>query len=117
MPRSVGVTPKGYVVAVSLSGGTASKSTYVRLMNRSTLEYVDALASSNSVSLNAGDCSSDGTKEGTFSGFDNGDVLEVRAWGDRYGSTTHTVATGKGGGKVSLSVQDVSSSNTPGVEA
>lgn len=117
MPRTVTPTPETYAIRVTISGGTAAKATYVRARNRRTLEYTDELASSNSVVLSLGNLSSTGNKSGTFSGFTNGDVIDLVAYGRRIGSGSHTVVTGKGGGQATLTVADITSTTSPEVNA
>lgn len=118
MPRTVGTQPTGYVVRVTLSGGTKTHQSFVTVHNRRTLEYKVYKADQNGVVANLADLSSDGTSKGTFSGFTNNDEIEVRCHGGRMGSGSLTVDTGgtrKGGGQVTVTVSDVTSTNVPTV--
>ncbi len=115
MPRTVAVTPDSYVVRVKLTGGTASEACYVKLYNRRTGEYREVREDQDTAAINAADASSDGTKFGTFSGWENGDVLDIRVYGAKFGSGSHTIATGKGGGQITVTVADTTATNTPGV--
>lgn len=117
MARTVGVTPNSYVLNIALSGGTRTEVTRVKLVHRTTGEFIEVQAVLNNVAMNLADLSSDGTKTGTFSGFSNSDVIEIRCHGGRMGSATHTVDTSgrKSGGKVTVTVVDVTATNTPGL--
>ncbi len=116
MARTSGTQPTGYVLKIKLTGGTANETTFVKAVNRSTAEYRTLTANhANDAVINLADLSSDGEKSGTVSGFSNGDIIEVRCFGGRMGSGTHTIATGKGGGSVTVTVADVTATNTPGI--
>ena len=117
MARTVGVTPTGHVVRITLTGGTAANVTFVKAVNRATSEFAEVRASTNSVAINLDDLSSDGLSSGTRSGFSSGDVIEFRVLGRRMGSATYTVALGRGGGQVTVTVIDVDATVTPEVNA
>ena len=100
------------------TGGTSTEGTRVKAFNRTTAEFVTVTADGNTASINLANLSSDGTSSGTFSGFANTQVIEVRCTGGRMGSGTYTIASGdrsKGGGKVAVTVVDVTATNSPGV--
>lgn len=118
MARTVGVTPTGFVLRITLSGGTSSDRTVVKVVNRSSREFREYVASSNSVAANLQDLSSNGKNSGTFSGFNTGEVVEVRCHGGRMGSNTYTIAAAdrsRGGASLTVTVADVSATNTPGL--
>ncbi len=113
MARTVSVQPTVYSLKVTLSGGTPSDPTFVRAHNRVTREFVEVKAQSNTAMINLADLSSDGKDTGTFSGFSNGQEIEIRCNGGRMGSAVHTIATGKGGGSVTVTVVAVDGTSTP----
>lgn len=117
MPRTVGVKPTGYVLRITLTGGTVNAPCSVTSTNRNTGEYRRLKVDSDSVAVNMADLSSNGKSNGTFSGFSNGDVIECRVHGTKMGSATHAVDTSTAGGELSITVQDISSSNVPEVNA
>ncbi len=118
MARTVSVQPTSFVLKIKLSGGTSTFPTVVKALNRSTNQFVEVLSTSNDVAINLADLSSDGKRSGTFSGFSNGDIIEVKAHGRRIGSTTYAVSTGKGGSAlVTVTVIDLSSTEAPELNA
>lgn len=118
MARTVGVPVTGFNLRVTLSGGTNTERTIVKAFNRTTEEFREIVADENSVVFNLADLSSDGTSSGTFSGFKTNEVIEVRCHGGRMGSNTYTITAAnrtRGGGQVTVTVADVTATNTPGL--
>ena len=118
MPRTSGVQPTPFNLRITLSGGTKTERTFVKVVNTSTNEYREVLADENSAGVNLADLSSDGTSQGAFSGFTNGDKIEIRCHGGRMGSTIMTVdtSTRRGGNSVTVTVVDVTATNVPRLE-
>lgn len=122
MPRTVSTTPTGFELKVTLSGGTSGANTIVKIVNRTTKEFVEVKAQSNTAIANLANMSSDGKAgvNSVFSGFGANQVLDVRVHGERYGSNTYTLGTteiNKGSGSVTVTVADISSTTTPEVNA
>jgi len=118
MARTVAVQPTAFNLKVTLSGGTSGERTIVKAYNRSTGEFRDVVANSNNAVINLADLSSDGSNSGTFSGFNTDEVIEVRCHGGRMGSNAYTISTAdrrRGGGTVTVTVADVTATNTPGL--
>ena len=115
MVRTVGVTVDAYVLSIRLSGGSPSETTFVRAVNRRTREFFEVTVNNNDATINLSNLSSDGTKNGTFSGFNNNDEIEVRCHGNRIGTATHTVTKAAGKGRLTVTIIDVTATTNPSV--
>jgi len=118
MARTVAVEPTAFPLKITISGGTSTGTTNVKVVNRTTREFQTVRAQSNTAIVDLINLSSDGTNTGTISGFSNGQVMDIRCSGARTGSSTYTLATAdrsKGGGKATVTLVDITAGNTPAV--
>ncbi|MAG76358.1 MAG: hypothetical protein CL811_06310 [Colwelliaceae bacterium] len=108
-------TEKQYILGIKVTGGTASD-VYVNIRNQRTGDYYKVQTSSNEAAVNLRKLTDNGDpKSGTHTDFTNGDIIEITVSGLRAGGTTHTVNRTKGGGRVSVTLTDVSTSNAPAI--
>ena len=101
-------TEKGYIINVRQTGGTSAQSNII-FRNRRTFERLMKNTVSNEVNTNLND-----TKEWP-SGYDDADGIDIVGTGLKSGSATHTVNRARGGGRVVLTMVDVTTTNAPAV--
>lgn len=115
MPRDTSRPPtKPYSIGITVSGGTASD-VYVNFRNGRTGDYKKVKTEGNEASITLNELSNDGTKAGTHTPAQNGDVIEINISGRRTGGTHHVVDFAKGGATIKLSLTDVSTTNAPAI--
>lgn len=99
-------SPKSYIVGIKVKSGNASD-VYVNLRNARTKEILRKKTASNETKYNLGN-------EKEFpSGFANGDFLEVNVTGLRSGGTTHTVDTSRPGTVLTITLANMSTTESP----
>lgn len=101
-------TEKGYVINVRQTGGSTGQS-HISFVNARTGDRVHKQTSNNDATTNLNN-----TKEWP-SGYVDGDVIDITGTGLKTGNTTHTVNRARGGGKVTLTMTDVSTTNAPAI--
>src|SRR3990167_5149849 len=94
MPRTSTVQPTSYNISVVITGGANDRVNTVKAFNRSTREFAVEKSEKNQCSIDLANLSSTGDGSGAFSGFTNGDVIDVTVTGGSFGGTAHTVDTG-----------------------
>ena len=114
--RTSSVQPNVYTLSVKLTSGTALVDQPVKFINRTTKEYrVVKSRTGGEAVLSMGELSSDGTDDGTKSGFSNADVIEINVIGDGTGTTTHTINTANAGADVTIVTVNVTASDCAAV--
>mgnify|MGYP001590124425 CR=1 FL=1 len=106
MPPST--TEKGYIIGVKQTGGTTAQST-ISFINGRTGNRVYKKTVSNEINTNLNN-----TKEWT-NGYQDGDVIDITGTGLKTGNAIHTVDRKTGGGRVTLAMVDVSTTNAPAI--
>ena len=102
-------------LSIKITGAAVSEGVWVRATNGRTKEFQKKQTNSSAEVIFAlMDLSSDGSKTGTKSGVNIGDVISYQVEGDGFGGGTYVVAS-LGGKKVILPVTDRTTSNTIGV--
>ena len=101
-------TEKGYLIGIKQSGGSSGQS-HISVTNGRTGDTLHIKTSSNEATTNLNN------KKEFPNGFKNGDVIDITGTGLKTGNTAHTIDRTKGGGRITLSMTDASTTNAPEV--
>jgi len=101
-------TEKGYLINVRQSGGSAGQSN-ISFTNARTGKTIHKLTVTNEATTNLNN-----EKEWP-DGYADGDVIDITGTGLKTGNAIHTVNRARGGGRVVLTMTDVSTTNAPEV--
>lgn len=99
---------KIYAMNINVRSGTSSV-VFARFTNTNTRDTKVFRTVDNAAKANLGN------SKDFPSGFSNGDFIEVLISGLRTGSLTHVVDTSKGGFRQTITLADISTTNTPAI--
>ena len=101
-------TEKGYIIGVKQTGGSAGQST-ISFVNGRTGDRKHVTTISNEAKVNLQN------SKDFPNGFNDLDIIDITGTVIKTGNAIHTVDRKKGGGNVSLSMTDVSTTNAPAI--
>ena len=102
-------TESQYIISVKQTGGSAGQST-ISFINARNGDRLHIQTASDEAKTNLGN------EKQWPNGFKNLDIIDITGTGIKTGNTTHTVNTSiRGGGRVTLTMTDVSTANAPSI--